>query len=405
MRRILTFTSLYPSEARPRHGIFVETRLAAMQRIADVEACVVSPVPWFPFEHGRFGTYAKYARTSRAEVRLGNRVFYPRYWTAPGVGMYVQPLTMALGALATLRKLVGTGVFDFDVIDAHYLYPDGVAAAILARKLDKPLVITARGSDVNLLARYAWPRRLLRWAASEAHAIVTVSEALSKRLIELGVDASKITVARNGVDMERFAPVDQAAARQRLGLGTAGPIIASIGNLVTEKGHDVVIDAVRQLPTVRLIIVGDGPERARLLDRVATNGLAARVLLLTAQPQHELKWIYGAADVVVLASMREGLPNVLLEAFACGRPVVATRVGGIPEIVTDPVAGRMIDERTPTAVANAVKEVLAAPNGATATRAFARRFEWPAAARSSLDALERGIGAHARRPSELNALS
>jgi hypothetical protein len=80
--------------------------------------------------------------------------------------MYVQPLTMALGALATLRKLVGTGVFDFDVIDAHYLYPDGVAAAILARKLDKPLVITARGSDVNLLARYAWPRRLLRWPAS-----------------------------------------------------------------------------------------------------------------------------------------------------------------------------------------------------------------------------------------------
>ena len=404
MRRILTFTSLYPSEARPRHGIFVETRLAAIQRIADVEACVVSPVPWFPFEHARFGTYAKYACTSRAEVRLGNRVFYPRYWTAPGVGMYVQPLTMALGAAATLRKLVDTG-FEFDVIDAHYLYPDGVAAAILARKLDKPLVITARGSDVNLLASYAWPRRLLRWAASEANAIVTVSAALSKRLIELGVDACKITVARNGVDMERFAPVDQAAARQRLGLETAGTIIASIGNLVIEKGHDVVIDALRQLPTVRLIVVGDGPERARLLDRVATNGLTARVLLLSAQPQHELKWIYGAADVVVLASMREGLPNVLLEAIACGRPVVATRVGGIPEIVTDPVAGRMIDERTPTAVANAVKEVLAAPNGATVTSAFARRFEWPAAARSSLDALERGIGAHARRPSEVNALS
>ena len=176
--QILTFTSLYPSEARPRHGIFVETRLAAIRRIGGVQACVVAPVPWFPFDRGRsanprLASYSTYARTSRTENRIGNRVFYPRYWTFPGAGMYVAPVTMALCASSRLREIVRSG-FDFDVIDAHYFYPDGVAAALLARKMDKPLVITARGSDINLLTRYAWPRRLIRWAAREADAIVTV---------------------------------------------------------------------------------------------------------------------------------------------------------------------------------------------------------------------------------------
>src|SRR6266581_6350126 len=172
--KLLTFTTLYPSEARPRHGIFVENRLAQLQRFADVEVTVVAPVPWFPSTAPRFGEYALYARTPREEVRLGNRVYHPRYAMIPGVGMFVQPFTLALAAARTLQAVQQNG-FDFDLVDAHYLYPDGVAAAILAEHLGKPLVITARGSDVNVIPSFRIPRRLMLWAARKARALVTVS--------------------------------------------------------------------------------------------------------------------------------------------------------------------------------------------------------------------------------------
>lgn len=377
--RVLTFTSLYPSEARPRHGIFVEARLAAIQRVTGLEACVVAPVPWFPFARAG-GERAQAAATAHEEMRLGNRVLHPRFWSPPGLAMYVQPLTMALSAMPAVRRLAREGG-GFDVIDAHYFYPDGVAAALLARWLRKPLVITARGSDINRLSQIAWPRRLIVRAAAQASGIVTVSGALSARLRELGVAADKITVVRNGVDLARFAPVDRVEARRRLGLPDA-PLVMSIGNLVPEKGHDLVLDALARLPDVHAIVVGGGPERSRLAKRIDACGLSSRVRLLPEQPQAELRWLYAAVDAVVLASTREGTPNVLLEAMACGTPVVATAVGGVPEIVTEPAAGRVVATRSAEALAGAVGELLAAPRDPALTRRFAERFDWTAAARA-----------------------
>ena len=382
--RVLTLTSLYPSEARPRHGIFVEARLAAIQRVAAVEAQVVAPVPSFPFVSAG-SDRAQAAATAREETRIGNRVLYPRYWSPPGLAMYVQPFTMAMSALRALRGATGRGT-EFDVIDAHYFYPDGVAAAILARWLHKPLVITARGSDVNLLSRLAWPRRLIIWAARRASGIVTVSNALSTRLCELGVPADKISVVRNGVDLARFTPVDRAQARHHLELPD-GPLVMSIGNLVPEKGHDLVIDAIGRLPQVRGLVVGAGPERARLEQRIAAHGLGSRVRILPEQPQSELKWLYAACDAVVLASTREGTPNVLLEAMACGTPVVAVAVGGVPEIVTEPSAGRVVATRSADALAAAIGGLLEVPPDAASTRAYAERFDWNACARAHLAVL------------------
>jgi glycosyltransferase involved in cell wall biosynthesis len=388
--RMLVFTSLYPSVARPRHGTFVEARLAAVQRLGGITAHVIAPVPWFPSKNSRFGEYARHALTPREENRIGNRVLHPRYWTLPRAGMYTQPLAMAIAGMGALRKLRRAG-HDFDVIDAHYFYPDGVAAAIVARRIGKPLVITARGTDVNLLGDIAWPRRHIMWAARQAREIVTVSSALSDRLVSLGVNADKISVVRNGVDMDTFAPVDRNESRMRLGV-ESGPLIASIGNLVSEKGHEIVIDALGEMPGLQLVIVGDGPDRRLLESRIAKRGLSERAKVLPARSQAELKWVYGAADAIVIASSREGLPNVLLEAIACGTPVVAARVGGIPEVVTEPVAGRLVDERTPNAFAGAIREVLTAPPSRGATRQFAARFDWATSARGHLAALERAIG-------------
>lgn len=382
--RVLTFTSLYPSEARPRHGIFVEARLAALQRAARVETHVIAPVPSCFF--ARTGSdRAQAAATAHEEMRLGNRVLYPRYFAPPGLAMYVQPFTMAFSALRAIRRLARQDV-EFDVIDAHYFYPDGVAAAILARWLRKPLVITARGSDINVLAQRAWPRRLIRFAAREARGIVTVSGALATRLRELGVTADKISVVRNGVDLARFEPVDRMEARRRLRLPD-GALVMSIGNLVPLKGHDLVIDALARLPDVHGLIVGAGSERDRLAARIDAQGLASRVTLMSEQPQRELKWLYAACDAIVLASDREGTPNVLLESMACGTPVVAMAVGGVPEIVTEPAAGRVVATRTPEALATAIAGLLDAPRDAARTRAFAERFDWNACARAHLAVL------------------
>ena len=233
--RILTFTTLYPSAERPRHGIFVETRLAHLRACADVDLRVVAPVPWFPSTAARFGLYAQYARTPAEETRDGVRVLHPRYLTAPRVGMYTQPYALAHAAAASLRALRRDG-FDFDLIDAHYLYPDGVAAAMLARRFGRPFILTARGSDVNLLMEYRWPRRMILEAVREAGAVITVSAALRDRLVAHGVDAARVQVLRNGVDTDVFQPVPRAQARDRRWACRQDPVIAAVGNLVPEKG-------------------------------------------------------------------------------------------------------------------------------------------------------------------------
>lgn len=376
--RVLLFSTLYPSSARPLHGIFVETRLRELLGHSDVEAKVMAPVPWFPFTSGRWGDHARMARTPVREARNGIDVWHPRYPLLPKVGMTLAPLTLATACLRPLRKMIREG-FDFDVIDAHYFYPDGVAAAMLARWVGKPLLVTARGSDINLIARRALPRRMIRWAADKANAVIGVSGALVEELARIGVDREKLHVMRNGVDLERFQPLASNMLRDSLGV-TGGPVLLSVGNLVVNKGHDLVIDALSLLkpgfPDARLIVVGHGPELLRLQSLAHKRGVAASVIFFGAVANEELAALYGAADALVLASSREGWPNVLLEAMACGTPVVATRVGGIPEMITCRQVGIMTDERSAAGLAKALSRLLAEPTERAQVRRHAQGFGW-----------------------------
>ncbi len=372
--RLLTFTTLYPSRSRPRHGIFVETRLREILRGGGIEAEVIAPVPWFPLASKRFGRYAQFARTARDETRDGIRVHYPRFITLPRLGMLTAPYAIAHSAHATVAALRGDG-FDFDLIDAHYFYPDGVAAALLARRLRKPLQITARGTDVNVLSQMALPRRMIAWAASRADSIVTVSEPLKQRLVGLGVEASRINVLRNGVDCERFRPLDRTEAWKAAGVDTRY-VLAAVGNLVPEKGHDHVIEALAQVPDATLVRVGEGPEAAKLREAARRAGVAERIRFLPVRPQAALASIYSAADVLVLASSREGWPNVVLEAMACGTPIVATNVGSVSEIVYKPETGIVVLERSAAALAAAIRTILARPLDREAPRRRALEFGW-----------------------------
>ena len=376
--RTLLFSTLYPSSARPLHGIFVETRLRELLRQPGVQARVVAPVPWFWSTDARHGKHAVMARTPARETRNGIDVRHPRYLTIPKVGMTAAPLLLALGARSAVAAVQRDG-FEFDVIDAHYYYPDGVAAALLARWFHKPLVITARGTDVNLIPNYTLPRLWIQWAAQQASASIGVSAALVDRMRNLALAGDRLHVMRNGVDPERFAPQPQQAMRAELGL-TGAPVVLTVGNLHQHKGQRLVLEAFAMLrashPQARLVIVGDGPDRAVLTRRAEALGLTDAVTLAGTVPNTDLARWYSAADVLVLASSREGWPNVLLEGMACGTPVVASAVGGIPEVVQSPEVGRLVAERTGPAFARAMMDLLAAKPDRERVRAYAKGFSW-----------------------------
>ena len=159
--RLLVFTSLYPSTVQPHHGVFVEERLRHLVESGRVAATVVAPVPWFPFRHRGFGAYAAFARVPEYEQRHGIHIHHPRYPVIPKLGMNIAPSLMHHALLPVLRKLAASGG-PFDLIDAHYFYPDGVAAVRLGEAIGKPVVITARGSDVNVISRHHSPARKIQ---------------------------------------------------------------------------------------------------------------------------------------------------------------------------------------------------------------------------------------------------
>lgn len=389
--RTLLFSTLYPSAARPVHGIFVETRLRELLKTGAVQTRVVAPVPWFPSTAPRWGEWARMAASPLREMRHDIDVLHPRYALPPKVGMTVAPLLLALGARAALQRVRDEG-FDFDVIDAHYYYPDGVAAALLSRWFDRPLTITARGSDINLIARFAMPRRLMRWAAKQASACIGVSAALVEAMRNAGLPDDRLLTLRNGVDLSRFHPQDPVATRAKLGLH-GSPLLLSVGNLIPLKGHDLCIAAMalvrRSYPEARLVIVGAGPERERLQAQAAALGIGDAVVLAGTVPHGALADWYSAADLLLLASSREGWPNVLLESMACGTPALATRVGGTPEIITGPAAGALFVERSAEAIAVAVAMALARPPDREAVRRHAEQFGWEPTSRAQIDLFSR----------------
>ncbi|MFC5510940.1 glycosyltransferase family 4 protein [Massilia jejuensis] len=365
--KILTFSTLFPNSEKPGHGIFVETRLRHLVASGQVESRVVAPIPWFPSTNPRFGTYARYARAPRREVRHGIEVAHPRYLVVPKVGMNLAPALLAQAAKPAIARMIDEG-FDFDLIDAHYFYPDGVAAAMLARYFNKPLVITARGSDITLFPQYALPRRMITWAARRADAVITVCNALRDEVVALGVEAERVVSLRNGVDLELFRPTERSP--------NAMFTLLAVGHLVPVKAQDLIIGALTLLPDVRLVLAGDGPDRAKLEALAQQLQVSERVTFLGAVLQAQLRAHYGAADALVLSSSREGWANVLLEAMACGTPVVASRVYGTPEVVAAPEAGVLMAERSYRGVADAVGALRANYPDRGATRRYAERFSW-----------------------------
>lgn len=376
---VLVFTTVFPSQAQPGLGLFVRERMFRVGRVLPL--AVVAPVPWFPFQ-GLIRRFRPGFRPMppRREEQQGVLVLHPRFLSVPGLFKWADGLMMALSCLPVLLGLRRR--FRFCVIDSHFAYPDGYAATLLARWFRVPATITLRGTEVSL-SRFPSRRRLILAAVRRADRVFSVAESLARHLTGLGAEQPVLRVG-NGVDAGRFFPEDRAEARRRLGIPAGAPVLATVGGLCERKGFHRVIEvmpALRQRfpDLVYLVVGGPSPEgdwSERLRAQARDLGLDGAVRFLGPVEPQELRWPLSAADVFVLATRNEGWANVLLEAMACGLPVVTTDVGGNGEVVTDPALGTLV----PFGDAAALQEALAGALDRTwdraAIRAWAERNSW-----------------------------
>jgi teichuronic acid biosynthesis glycosyltransferase TuaC len=385
--RVLAITKIFPNAAEPLSAPFNRQQFAALAKRCDLE--VMATIPWFPGAGlvARWSSAGKLAAVPRNEriadiaVSHPRTLFVPRLWHGAWGPLYAASIAPAL------QRYRGK----VDVVLGSWAYPDGFAAVIAARLLGVPCVVKLHGSDINVMAKRPVPRRLTAWALSRAARVVAVSRALADEVAALGVPRDQIALVMNGVDAALFHPRDRAAARQELGL-PAGPLALYAGNLKEEKG---VLDLARawprvahDLPDATLAIVGGGPLRAAL-----EAALPPRATLFGPQPLAAIPTWLAACDVLALPSHIEGTPNVVLEALACGRRVVASAVGGVPDVITRPTLGDLVPAREPEAFAAALTEALRAPYAAERVAELGARGGWEASAAALHAVLAAAAGA------------
>ena len=393
--KVLLFTNLFPSESEPTRGLFNLRRFQALAKHCSVR--VVAPFPaWRRVPEPSKLFHIPY------EVHEGLDVTYPTYWAVPRLKRDWHAALMYRSVRSHIRSI--RKYFDFDVVLGAFAYPDVVAADRLAEDTGCPFVAVVMGSDMNVLATRPPLRRLIRSSLMRAAKVIALSTALKERLTELDVPSSRIIVQQNGVDGQRFFVRDKGEARHVLGLPQGHPIACFIGHMVEEKGADVLIDAMDDhsgaLRELNVIFIGDGELTHHLKQRVAQLGLSAKVRFMGRQTPDTIPLWISAADMLCLPSRREGCPNVVLEALAAGRPVIASRVGGVPELLNNQ-NGIMVPAGDPSALAFGLAEALQRPWNPAELRASVPSLSWDASGKTFYDSLMSAIrpGVEARLPS------
>lgn len=390
--RVLVFSSLFPNNVEPIHGNFIKERMARVARLA--ELTVVAPVPYYP--PIKFGWRAKYNLVSARETIEGMQVYHPRYLVIPKIGMWLQGWLMYLSVVRFVSALHRQ--VNFELVDAHYVYPDGFAGVLLGRRLETPVVVSARGSDINQFSLFPLIRRFLKATLHRADRVIAVSDALKRAIVSLNTPEHKVAVISNGVDGEQFSQGSRQEARKLVGLPEHRKVILSIGSLRPVKGFDLLLRAFKALSQQQagepplLIIIGEGILRAQLERQIAADGLMSSVRLVGAVPHGQLRHWFNAADLFCLASEIEGTPNVILESLSCGTPVVATKVGGIPEMINSDALGLLVP-RDEAALAAALAQGLSRDwdNAAIADAVKART--WEAVAKNVMSVFAEAVAA------------
>jgi teichuronic acid biosynthesis glycosyltransferase TuaC len=374
---ILTFTTLFPNTIQPLHGIFVQARMECFTRKYQHEWTIVAPVPYFPklpFVIRRH--WHNFARIPFREVIPNGIVYHPRYLVTPKVGMRFYGRWMALASRAIVRRVCEARTVS--LIDGHYIYPDGTAAVTLGRELGIPVVLSARGSDLNLYPRFKFLIPQIKANLKACRQVICVCSELRRVALDYGASEEHTIVVGNGIDSTLFHLSDQSTARTNLGIPLGSKVFISVGHMIERKGFHILIEAFAGMHErdLILVIIGDGIERRRLEGLVRHHRLEHRVLMPGSIPNQQLPQWYSASDVFLLASSREGWPNVVCEAQATGLPVVATAVWGIPEIVNASTLGILVSNRTASAFAVAMEQSLQIPWDRSLIESMGQRRTW-----------------------------
>ena len=389
--RVLVLSSTFPSVNQPTRGVFVLERIRRLAKRCEV--VVAAPVPWFPIN--------RWIRKERATVPFlehqgGLTVYHPRFLSLPRYGKCLDGVLYFLSLIRFVAHLRRD--FPFEVIDAHFAFPDGLAATLLAKRFGCPVVITLRGTIVRL-SGYRLHRPQLRWVLRQANRVTAVSDSLKGVAVGLGVPADRVRVIPNGVDPTVFSPMGRRDARRLCGLPEQATVLLTVAGLYEGKGQHAVIDVlpsvVARHPEALYVIVGNPRPgetyKRRLQEAIRKLGLDRHVLFGGPRPQAELRRWFSAADVSVLATQSEGWPNVLLESLACGTPVVATKVGGAPEIVRDGEDGFLVPYGDAAALRDALLLAVEQPWDRPAIVRHARRFDWGESVDLALDELDTAL--------------
>jgi len=349
--RVLFISNLYPNPLFLNMASYNRQQIAALSKICEID--VISPIPWPAVMKGRYGSSCR---------KEGNvTVYHPTYLYIPLMlrGTYGRCYLNSINTVA--RRLLRHN--SYDLIYSSWLYPDSWAAAQLASEFNLPLFVKVHGSDVNLLQPGNSVTRQSLEVVSRAKKIICVSRALKERLIELGAPEAKLEVLYNGIDRTIFHPMDCQALRQELNIQPEEFVVLFVGNLKKDKGLDELISAyglfLDQIPGMRsrLVLIGTGPYESNARRLTGEKGIEGMVKFLGSRTLTDIARWMNAANVLCLPSYMEGVPNVVLESMACGTPVIATNVGGIPELVDgDNII--LVPPKTIEPLAAALSEVL-----------------------------------------------
>lgn len=385
-RKVLVISLPFPSIVQPTYGVFVKERVRAIAQLPGYEVRVVAPVPYFP-PIRQFPRWYQWSQFPREEMVDGLSVVRPRYPLPPKIGGYFHPALMYPAVRRAVDRM--RREFDFDVIDAHFAYPAGVVASMLSERYDRPFVITGRGEDMLRFPNMPFKGPRIRKALQSAAGCIGVSGEIAAAMKKHGAAEDRLQVISNGVDCQRFQPRDQMQSRTALGLPTDRSIILTVGDRLELKGFHLLIDAIpqirQQFPNVLAVIVGGSPrsgtDMTPILERkIQEQGLEDHVLLAGRVEHSSLPTWYSAVDVFTLLSSREGSPNVLLEALACGTPAVGTPVGAIPDMLSDPATGIVLGDRNVSSIAACLVDALERPWDHSRIRQLMEKQTWRATA-------------------------